>query len=418
VTGLRKDLTEFAQASIAPHDGQVRFPHRIRTLSIAVGLTGLLSVAACSNAPRWNASSPRAGSHGDAASVKITSPARGATDVAAGATIAYAAPAGAKVTVTGPSGAAVAGHAGYDKATWVPDAALAYSTAYKVTVASGGTSASSTFTTMAAPAHTVSVHSFLGDGMTYGDAMPVIIQFSRNVPTADRAAVQKRLSVTSTPAQPGAWNWVTAREVHFRPQEKWQPGTKIAIRAVTGGIPLGDGYYGKNGLTVDATITEHPMSIVVDDTTHMLTVTVDGKTVKKIPASLGKASTPSSSGDLVMMTRRPQQEFDSSLGTGGTPVNSPGGYKELVQWVMQLTWSGQFIHAAPWSVASQGHRDVSHGCTNVSTANAKWLYEHSLVGTPVSVRGTPRKVEWGNGWTDWNVSWATYIKGSALPVAE
>ena len=48
---------------------------------------------------------------------------------------------------------------------------------------------------------------------------------------------------------------------------------------------------------------------------------------------------------------------------------------------MRLTWDGQFIHAAPWSVRQQGHVDVSHGCTNISTANAQWIYENSLVGT-------------------------------------
>ncbi len=82
---------------------------------------------------------------------------------------------------------------------------------------------------------------------------------------------------------------------------------------------------------------------------------------------------------------------------------------------MRLTWTGQYIHAAPWSVSSQGHTDVSHGCTNISTANAKWIYENSLVGTPVNVKNTPQ-VAAGNGWTDWNVTWDDFIKGSALPV--
>jgi lipoprotein-anchoring transpeptidase ErfK/SrfK len=262
----------------------------------------------------------------------------------------------------------------------------------------------------------VAVHSFLGSGMVYGNAMPVIMQFGRNIPVADRAAVQKRLSVTSSPAQVGAWNWINGHEVHFRPKALWQPGTTLHIAANTGGLAIGDGYYMRNGLTVDASITKHPMSLVDDDATHTLTVRVDGKIVKKIPISMGKASTPSSSGKLVIMTRHPSQIFDSSLGTGGTPVDSPGGYKEKVLWVMQMTWDGQFIHAAPWSVSSQGKRDVSHGCTNVSTANAKWLYENSLVGTPVNVEHTKRPVAANDGWTDWNVSWSTFIKGSALPV--
>jgi hypothetical protein len=32
----------------------------------------------------------------------------------------------------------------------------------------------------------------------------------------------------------------------------------------------------------------------------------------------------------------------------------------------------------------------------------------------VTVKNTKRKLAWGDGWTDWNVSWDTYLKGSAL----
>ena len=41
---------------------------------------------------------------------------------------------------------------------------------------------------------------------------------------------------------------------------------------------------------------------------------------------------------------------------------------------MRLTWGGEFIHAAPWSVADQGKRNVSHGCVNLSPENAECLF--------------------------------------------
>ena len=53
----------------------------------------------------------------------------------------------------------------------------------------------------------------------------------------------------------------------------WQPGTKFFVNVQTGGVPMGDGYYGNNDLTVDASITDQPMPITTDDKTHMLTVT-------------------------------------------------------------------------------------------------------------------------------------------------
>jgi hypothetical protein len=33
----------------------------------------------------------------------------------------------------------------------------------------------------------------------------------------------------------------------------------------------------------------------------------------------------------------------------------------------------------------------------------------------VVVKGTERRLENGNGWTDWNMTWAQYVKGSAIP---
>jgi hypothetical protein len=53
----------------------------------------------------------------------------------------------------------------------------------------------------------------------------------------------------------------------------------------------------------------------------------------------------------------------------------------------------------------------------MSTANARWLYEHMKKGDPVEYTGSPRPIEQGNGWTDWNISWDDWVKKSALKVA-
>ena len=160
-------------------------------------------------------------------------------------------------------------------------------------------------------------------------------------------------------------------------------------------------------------MVDKALEITIDDTTKTLTVTQDGTVVKTMPASLGKDSTPSSSGNMVVMTRETQAIFDSS--TYGVPVDSPDGYRETVYFPLRLTWGGQFIHAAPWSVDAQGQDNVSHGCTNISTENAQWLYNATHVGDPVSVEHTKRGLTWGDGWTDWDRDWSAYQKGSALP---
>jgi lipoprotein-anchoring transpeptidase ErfK/SrfK len=413
---------------------QIRL-HQIRRAAIVFTLTGALALTACSSKPHWNGPGQQppttssgngsGGGDSDAApqAPTISAPANGATGIPAGTQIAYAAADGTTTTVslTASDGSTVDGAAGYDPSTWVPAKALAYGAQYtaKVTskAANGKTSeATTTFTTMPKPSQQIRVQSWLGDNQSYGDAVPIVITFDHTVGDNERAGVQKRLTVTTTPAQAGAWSWASAKEIHWRPKELWQPGTKFFVNVQTAGVNMGNGYYGLDDLTVSANITDHPMSIVTNDKTHQMYVSVDGKVVKTIPVSMGKKSTPSSSGKLVIMSRNPSEEFDSSLGTGGTPVNAPGGYKELVYFTMRLTWTGQYIHAAPWSVHSQGHTDVSHGCTNVSNANAQWLYNHSLVGTPVNVINTPVKVAAGNGWTDWNGTWEDFTKGSALPV--
>jgi hypothetical protein len=83
-----------------------------------------------------------------------------------------------------------------------------------------------------------------------------------------------------------------------------------------------------------------------------------------------------------------------------------------------LTWGGEFIHAAPWSVADQGVRNISHGCVNLSMDNAAWLFDRARIGDPVVVKGTERQLEHGNGWTAWDLTWEQFVQGSALPVPE
>jgi lipoprotein-anchoring transpeptidase ErfK/SrfK len=96
------------------------------------------------------------------------------------------------------------------------------------------------------------------------------------------------------------------------------------------------------------------------------------------------------------------------------PAGSPDAYHLKVFDAMRLTWSGEFLHAAPWSVYAQGHMNVSHGCTGMSNENAAWLYGISKVGDVVRYVSSTRALEPDNGWTDWNISWPQWSAGSAL----
>jgi lipoprotein-anchoring transpeptidase ErfK/SrfK len=274
----------------------------------------------------------------------------------------------------------------------------------------------SSFTTMKKPAadKLVAVTTYLADNGAFGVALPIAITFGQDIPKKLRASVQRRMFVDSTPRVVGAWHWWSGREVHFRPREHWPLGTRFHVRLALGGLPLGGGAYGASDVDLSGSIVTHKLAISIDDKTKHMTVTRDGRVLRRIPVSLGAPASPTSSGKLVVMTRNQAEIFDSS--TFGRPVNAPGGYREVVYWDLRFTWGGEYIHAAPWSVGSQGFQDVSNGCVNASTENAQWLFGLAHVGDPVTVRNTGSPVSSGDGWTDWNMSWNDYLKGSAIPL--
>ncbi len=346
-------------------------------------------------------------------------PADKATDVPVSAEVGLGQ--GAKleaVELTDAGGKRVPGKLRDDRSSWVPDEPLDYTTTYTARVTgknAAGTSGTqtTTFTTMSRPGNRMEAHLYMSDNATYGQAMPLVIEFKQGgVKSADRAAVERRLFVTSDPPQVGAWHWDSDAQAEYRPKDYWQPGTKLRARLGLGGLPVGGGRYGQQDITIEASIDVAKRIVEVDNATKQLTARQDNQVVKTAPVSLGKPEKPSYSGTMVVMERLDKTTFDSS--TYGTPVNSADGYRTDVRFAERLTWDGQFIHAAPWSVAQQGRTNVSHGCVNVSPDNAQWLFNWIKVGDPVVVKGTEQRLNQGNGWTAWDLSWEDFLKGSAL----
>jgi lipoprotein-anchoring transpeptidase ErfK/SrfK len=231
---------------------------------------------------------------------------------------------------------------------------------------------------------------------------------TRQVPRSRRAEVQRRLFVRSDPPQPGVWHWFGGRQVLYRPPSHWRPGTVLTVRAALRGVPMGGAYYGDADRSARVHIGR-ALRLDVDNRTKRMTVFAGHRLLRRIPVSLGKASTPSSSGRLVIMSKEYSTIFD-------TRREGPNGYRVRINYAQRVTWGGEFIHAAPWSVGDQGHRNVSHGCVNISWENAEWLFGRTHIGDPVTVRGTGVHIEPGNGWTVWDMPWRQYVKGSALPV--
>jgi lipoprotein-anchoring transpeptidase ErfK/SrfK len=385
----------------------------------AAGCTAARDDGAALSAPATSAAAVPVEADGFSFAV---SPAEGATDVPVSVEIGTEVAGGTVTAVTlreAGGGRAVAGGLREDGSAWVPGKPLKNSQEYEATVtatdASGATrTVTTSFVTMAKPAKETGTGLYLFDGNSYGVAMPVVVEFHPGIKEKDRAAVQQRLFVTSDPPQPGTWSWVSnGAQAYYRAPDFWQPGTTLTVRIAVGGHPTGGGRYGDRDRSATVEIGRD-LRMSVDNSTKQMTVTQDGRVLRTMPVSLGKKSTPSSSGTMVVMEKKKSTVFDTTDEVGPNVDR----YRVDIDLAQRLTWGGEYIHAAAWSVGDQGRRNVSHGCVNLSPSNARWLFDRSKVGDPVTVKGTERKLVAGNGWTAWDLSWDEFKEGSALPVPD
>ena len=317
------------------------------------------------------------------------------------------------VTLTDPTGHTITGAWRPDRSSWVPATSLKFNAKYTAKViatsASGATQTSTTsFTTMSAPTtKPIGTKINLTSGATYGVGMPIVLDFGTAIPAKNRADVERRLFVQSVPAQVGIWSWVSATEVVYRPESHWKTGTAVSVRTALAGMPIGTRVIGQDHAATFG--IGRDLEFVISNKKHNLTVMSRGKALHTYPISMGKSggNTTSWSGNFVIIERFDHTVFDT-LGIPGE------NYRVAVRYAERLTWSGTYIHSAPWSVYAQGHYNVSHGCVNVGPSNAAWIYKNSNIGDPVSISGTGRPVVNGNGWTAWTLSWADFVEGSAL----
>src|SRR5215207_4756705 len=318
------------------------------------------------------------------------------------------------VRVTGAGGKRLEGELAEDGRSWVSSGALAPATRYRVVAeavddAGTPTRRRSSFTTLRPRAELRAAIMPL-DGETVGVGLPIGVWFSE--PVADRAAVERRLEVSSSKPVTGAWHWFADNEAHYRPKTYWPSGSKVTLRARLAGTDAGRGVWGVADRTIRFTIGERRVS-VVDVRTHRMKVTSGGRTLRVLPVSTGRERYPTTNGVHFVIEKTPVKLMDSS--TVGIPRNSPGGYYQRVAWSVRISNSGEFVHAAPWSTGSQGRANVSHGCVNLSTANAAWYFGLTRRGDVVEVKGSPKRPGGSFGVADWNMSWRAWLNGSALP---
>ncbi|MFL6239436.1 MAG: Ig-like domain-containing protein [Actinomycetes bacterium] len=317
------------------------------------------------------------------------------------------------VSVSAATGRKLAGAMSADHRSWTSRASLLTASTYDVTVNAtdahdGAVTIHEVFTTLT-PKHRLAAAVAPLNGETVGVGQPIAVYFPS--PVQNRAAVERRFHVSAEKAPPGAWHWYSDTEMHYRPPSFWPADEKVALRYDLRGLDGGNSTWGDQHRTIAFTVGAAHVS-KVNALTHSMQVFDDGKPVKTFKVSTGRDKYPTTSGIHVVLNKNPLQVMDSA--TVGIPRNSPDGYFEKVPWSVRISNSGEFVHDAPWSVHSQGHVNVSHGCVNLSPADSKWFFDWSRRGDIVVVSGTPRRLQQGNGYADWNLSWSTWTAGDPL----
>ncbi|AYJ32894.1 hypothetical protein D4R08_05860 [Corynebacterium xerosis] len=311
------------------------------------------------------------------------------------------------VEMTNDEGKEVAGELSEDGTSWTTTENLGYGRTYTLEAKAGEEELSSSFQTVVP---TTMTYGYLSpqEGSTVGVGQPIAIRFDE--PIADRHAAQEAIKVTTEPVVEGAFYWLNNSEVRWRPAEYWPSGTTVNVEVDIYGKDLGNGYYGQENNSTNFTIGDRVVAIA-DDATKTMTIERNGVVENSMPISMGSGTWPTPNGTYMIGDQHQNMVMDST--TYGLALED-GGYKTPVKYATQMSYSGIYVHGAPWSVWAQGSQNTSHGCINVTDANAAWFQQNTKRGDIVIVKNTIGGTLPGtDGLGDWNIPWETWKKGNA-----
>ncbi|MGW2176953.1 Ig-like domain-containing protein [Streptomyces sp. NPDC001732] len=321
------------------------------------------------------------------------------------------------VTAVDTAGRHLAGELDADGKRWHSTVPLAAGTRYTVRVGvedDDGAPGSRTLSFETTAAKKFLKVAFGPQAGTYGVGQPITAELSAPVrDRASRATVERALRVRSTPAVTGSWYWVDDKTLHYRPKEYWPARATIDVTSGLAGIKVTDTLYGAPAKALRLT-TGDRIEAITDASTHSMTVKRNGKVINTIPVTTGKPGFATRNGVKVVLGKEYRVRMRGE--TIGIAEGSSDSYDLQVYYATRVTWSGEYVHAAPWSTGSQGYANVSHGCTGMSTSQAQWFFNTVREGDIVEVVGSQGETmaPFGNGYGDWNLTWAKWLKGSAL----
>jgi lipoprotein-anchoring transpeptidase ErfK/SrfK len=278
----------------------------------------------------------------------------------------------------------------------------------------------SSFTTLK-PASTASVVfqanalQILQTGGTYGVGQPAIVRFSRAV--TDTAAAEKAVVVQTSPPVDGKFFWLDKQTLHWRPAQYFAKGTTVSITANLLGVNLGGGVYGAANASTHYVIGRKLVAIA-DNNAHYTQVFIDDVMVRNMACSMGKGGyTTAADGSQIhfwtqngvhVVLEKDATVRMTSSSYGITNKNDPNYYDEDVQLCTRISYSGEYLHSAPWNMADHGVRNSSHGCINLSPTDAQWVYDTFILGDVVEVRNSPKPLPVWDGLGDWQLTYDQY----------
>jgi lipoprotein-anchoring transpeptidase ErfK/SrfK len=382
-----------------------------RPATVAVVVLAACGLAACGGGPRVAAPSPRAVAHAkavQAAKDLVISPAGRDADPSSGITVTAAHGKLTNVSVS-TTGDPVTGTLSADGQSWHSTWALDVDTSYTVTATgtdpSGHPIETKSVIQTLNPSSSFATMIYEGSGATYGVGMPIMLTFSQ--PITNKAAVERSLELVTSKPVIGAWYWDGSEKVYFRPRDYWPADTSVQFIGHLNGVEGAPGMYGTHTLTQSFQIGQSVIA-VASTATHQTQIYIGGRHAYTWPISTGRSTLPTPDGTYLTV----EKSNPVRMIGGGSP-GSAGYYNELVNWAVRFTFSGDYYHAAPWSVVDQGYTNVSHGCVNLSPADAQTYYNLAIPGDPITVTSSPKSGEWDDGWTEWFLSWDQYLAGSA-----
>jgi lipoprotein-anchoring transpeptidase ErfK/SrfK len=406
-----------------------------------VSIVAMVAVSACSGPGAvWQ----QPGANGPAlASAQLTfSHAKDATDVSPGMPVSVQVIDGTLDTVALTSNVGEVKGELVNEALWRSLDELEYNKTYTLNVTSTGEDGKKvedtrTFTTVNVPVghfwnvfFQANVWTQL-DGGTFGVGQPIVARFDDKV---NKATAEQTLHVTTTPAVEGSWSWVSDREVHWRPQNYWAPGTKVTVEAKALGVAMtstdGRVLHGQENKKASFTIGQSKVA-KIDNNDKQMRVYFDGALVRTIPVSMGRETGyrdtkgvwhdwRTTSGPHVVTEKHNPVEMKPNLPCPeqkpGTPGCDPEFYLVKIAWAVRISNDGIYVHSQPATVWAQGSSNQSHGCINVSPANAEWFYGQFGAGDMVEIVNTGKQLQLTDGLGDWTLNWEQWKKGSALYV--